>query len=107
MIQKALFPRHFNKIIGLDDIVDLHLVKALKDETAVKALADLLDVVLESLERSEVSFKDLLVTPADTDFAAAADDTVEDHAAGDIADMGCLEEHTDFGMADDALLVLR
>src|SRR3954471_6605716 len=93
---------------GLDDVLDLDVVERPQADTALVALADLGDVVLEAAQRldGEVVGDDHTVThqpglrvPVD---GAAADDR-----PGDVADARHAEDLADLRRAERDLLVLR
>src|ERR1044072_7418003 len=96
---------HLFDFEGLDDVLLLDVAVALEADTALEALGDLLDVVLEALERVELAFPDDGVVAGEAGVARTDDLALDDVRAGD-DDAADLEDGADFRLAL-ALLDLR
>ena len=68
---------------GLDDIHFLQVVVGLQAEAAVKSAGDFLDIVLEALERGQLTRVDNNTVADDAHLAATLDLALDDHGAGD------------------------
>src|SRR5262245_40817600 len=79
--------------VALEDVVP-----AVERNTALEALAHLVDVVLEALEGANATLPQLLTAASDPHTIAAVDDSVGDDAAGDHM-ASCLERLAHLGMA--------
>ena len=82
----------------------LDVLEAGEVDTALDALTDFADVVLEALERGDLALPDLVAFAEQADLRVAADEAVGDTAAGDLADLGDLEDVEDLGAAGVVLL---
>src|SRR4029079_9812680 len=83
---------------GLDDVLLLHLAVAVEADTAREALGDLLDVLLEALQRSDLPLPDGGAITEEPGEPAAEDLAGRDHATGD-DDAADLEDRANLGLA--------
>src|SRR5688572_31425115 len=79
----------------------LEVIEVLDRDTALEALTHLAHVVLEALERGDVSLVDLDGVAHDAHARLPVDDPAADDAAGDRADLRDLEHLAHLRVADD------
>src|SRR5262245_14225594 len=79
---------------GLDDVAHLDVVVPSDPETALEAFLDLAHVVLEALQRVELAGVDDLAVANQAHPVVALDEALHHVAAGDVAELGDLEDLT-------------
>ena len=89
--------------VAFDDVADLDVVEILDVETAVHAGGDFLDVVLVTLQGAESARVDHDAIADDADLRVTGDLAVQNHTAGDGADLADLEGFADFEVAGNHL----
>src|SRR5262245_32176735 len=89
--------------VTLDDIADLHVLVVLERHAAFLAGGHLARVVLEALELAELAFVHHHAVADEPNIGAALDGAVGYAAAGDVADLGDLEDLKDSGVAQHGL----
>src|SRR6185503_20064736 len=87
--------------VGFDLIGDLYVVKVLEADTAFEAFTNFRNIVLEAAHRGNVSFPGHHAIANQTRARVAADDAVDDHAAGDCAHPWYAEDFADVGLAEN------
>src|SRR6478609_10808330 len=93
---------------GLDDVADLDVVEVTEVDTALEALADLGDVVLEATQAGDLEALGHDDTVADdASLGASLDLARADDRTGDRAELGGLEDLAHLGGAELGLLELR
>nr|AAG49549.1 unknown [Myxococcus xanthus DK 1622] len=70
-------------LVRLDDVTGLEVVEALDADTALEALRDFLDVVLEAPQRRHLPGEQLLVLAHEADDGAALHDAIQHRRTGD------------------------
>src|SRR5689334_8687787 len=95
--------RDFFDLETLDLIAALDVVVVLERHTAFEPFLDLAHFVLEALQRLQRTFVDHHVVAQQAHPGAALDHAFGDHAAGDLADLGDLEDFADFRVTQEAL----
>src|SRR5688572_30298783 len=98
--------RDLDALEALDLVLDLDVVVALYADAALGAGADLADVVLEALQRFQLSLEDHDIVAQHADRVVAPDVAVDDQAARDRAELARAEHVAHLGEADDLLLDL-
>ena len=99
-----LFTFDFDLLVTLDDVADADVVERLDVQTAVLTDSDLLDIVLEPLERPELAGVDDDTVADDADGRGPLELALADHTPGDGADLGNLENLQDLDRGDDLFL---
>src|SRR5690242_20090064 len=99
--------RHLLHLEALDDVAGLDVLIVLEGHAALVAFLDLADLVLEALQRLEGALVDDDVVAQQPDLGAALDDALRHHAAGDLADLGDVEDLADRGIAEEMLAQRR
>ena len=92
--------------VDLEHVAFLEVVVPVDGEAALEALGDLAGVVLEPLQRVDPAVVDDGAVADEADLGAALDDALGDHAAGDRAQPGDLEDLPHLGLAEDLLDLL-
>ena len=100
----AEFAASFSVVKDFDDVAYLDVLVAGEVDSALDALTDFADVVLEALEGGDLALPDLVAFAEQADLLVATDEAVGDAAAGDLADLGDLEDVEDLGAAGVVLL---
>ena len=85
---------------ALDDVAGAHVLVVLEGHAAFLAGRDFRDFVLEALERLQLAFVDDDVVADQADARATLDLAFGDTAAGDLADLGDVEDLQDLGIAE-------
>src|SRR5690606_28794229 len=95
-------------LVGRDDVLELEVVERAQVDTALVALADLGDIVLEA---SQTGHLDVLgdhdTLAGDARLGAALDEAAAHDRTGDVAELGGAEDLADLRRAELDLLVLR
>src|SRR5436190_1921694 len=98
------------QLLGLerfDHVADLDVLEPLDADAALEALPDLGHIVLEVPQRADLAFVDHAVVAQEAHARGARDHAVDDHAAGDDADLRHLEGVAHFGAAPEDFMELR
>src|ERR1700722_19039190 len=90
--------RDLSLIERLDDVPLAEILVVGQADTALEALMDLADVLLEPLERRDGALPDDDAISEETDLRTACDDAVPDVATGDGADPRHPEDLADLGL---------
>src|SRR5258707_5789135 len=85
-------PRDLLDAVALDDVAGPHVLVLLEGHAALLARRHLAHLVLEALQRRQLAFVDDDVVADQADVRAALDDAVGHPAAGDLADLGDVED---------------
>src|SRR5687768_16689034 len=93
--------------VTLEHIADLDIVEILHTDTALEALADFLDIVLEASERSDRPIVDLHSIANHAYATLAVDDPAPNRAAGNDTHARNLEQLANFRLAEHRLALLR
>src|SRR3954470_1043537 len=86
-----------------DDVADRDFVETFERDTAIEALFDVANVVLEALEAAHLALPEGCAFAQQADAASALDHTLDHHAASDRAGLAELEDLANLGFADVAL----
>src|SRR5688572_8656185 len=86
---------------ALDLVARLDVVVGLDADTALGALADFVDVLLEATQRFQLALEDDGVVAQHADRLGALDHAFDHHAAGDRTELGAAEHVADLGGADN------
>src|SRR5208283_5619537 len=89
--------------VALDHVALAHVLVVLEGRAALLAGVDLLDLVLEALERGELAFVHDDIVADEAHVGAALDLAVGDSAAGDLADLRNVEHLEDQRVAQHGL----
>src|SRR5204863_1958666 len=89
---------------GFDEVADLDILVTGEVDAALDALADFADIVLEALERGDLTLPEFGAFAEEANLGVAADEAIGDAAAGDLADLGDLEDVEHLGAAGVVLL---
>src|SRR5688572_26030060 len=93
----------FLDLEALDDVALLDVVVVLERHAALEAFLDLAHFVLEALEGLEGAFVDHHAVAQQAHLGAALDRAFDHHAAGDLAELGDVEDFADLGVAQELL----
>src|SRR6185312_11392135 len=100
-------PRDLNDLVSFELISNLEIAEALDREAAFESRLHLAHIVLEALERIELSRVDNDVVAQDTDHGTALDQTLEHVATGNCPDLRDVEYLPHLHESGDGLLSLR
>src|SRR5215207_6270797 len=89
--------------IALDHVAGAHVLVVLEGHAAFLPGLNLLDLILEALERRKLAFVDDDIVADQADVGAALDLPVRDAAPGDLADLGDVENLQDLRIAEELL----
>src|SRR5688572_24973055 len=89
--------------VAFEHVANLDVVEILHANSALEALADFLDVILEATQRSDRPVVDLDAVPHHANATLAVDDTAADRATGDHAHARNLEQLAHLGFAEHRL----
>src|SRR4051794_31150723 len=92
-------PLHRLHAIALDHVAGPHVLVALEGHAAFLARQHLARIVLEALELRQLALVDHDVVADQADVRTALDLAVSDAAAGDLADLGDVEDLQDLCVA--------
>src|SRR5690606_30328949 len=98
---------HFDALEALDLVARLEVVVGLHADAALGVDAHLVDVLLEAAQRFQLALEDDHFVAQHADRLVATDHALDDHAAGDGAELGAAEHLADLGGADDLLADLH
>src|SRR5690606_14076622 len=90
-----------------DDVAGTDVFVVLEGHTAFLADLDFLDLVLEALERLELAFVDDDVVAQEAHAGTTFDHAFGDLTAGNLADLGDLEDLLDHRVADEGFTTVR
>ena len=99
-------PLDFLDSISLDNVTDLDIVISLDIETAVKTCSNLLDIILESLERSELACINHDTVTDHAHLRSSLKLTLTDNTSGNCSHLRDLECLLNLSSSSDNLLLL-
>ena len=99
-------PLLLDDLVGLKLVAHLDVVEVLHRDAALISALHLLDIVLESFQRSDLTFVDHNAVADNTDAIVAVDLAINDVRAGHCTHVRHLEDVADLGRAQRALVPL-